>query len=90
MSRGSTHVTLRLVKLKRVPSSSQLPEEAKLAGQRENAKFDIFVTRDKRDIGNTALQYQLLRWCFKERPICPRDPGNVERLQGIFIIELNG
>ena len=73
----STHVTLRLCKAKRVPSSSQLPEVASSVGQRETQNFGIFATCDERNLGDAALQYQLLRRGFKERPIRPRDPGNV-------------
>ena len=51
---------LRLVKLKRVPSSSTSPEVAGLVDEQENTKLGVFVTRDERNICDTPLQYQVL------------------------------
>lgn len=75
--RGSTHVTLKLVRPKSVPSSSQLPGST---GQRGRQTFDMFVTRDEWDIGDAALQYQLLWRGFEERSVCSREPGKVSGL----------
>jgi len=47
----------------------------------ETQNFVTFATCDERNFGDAALQHQLLRWGFKEHPICPRDPGKVCRLQ---------
>ena len=76
-----TYVTLRLDKAKTVASSSQSPEVARSTGQQRNRTLVIFVTCDERNLGDTTPQYQLLRWCYKERPVRPRDPGKVRRLQ---------
>ena len=71
---GSAHVTLKLVRLKTVPSSSQFYLGWPANGGTQNLTPLLPV------IGDASVQYQLLQWGFKERPTCPREPGKVRGL----------
>ena len=53
-----THVTLRLAKLNRVPSSSQFPGAAGLTTMENNESS--FVTDDERNFGHPALDNHML------------------------------